>query len=341
MRPASLPADEEQRVQALLHTGLLDSEQEERFDRLTSLAQQVLRVPIALVSLVDSHRQWFKSRQGLQLRETPRVFSFCADAILGDEILEVEDARADVRFAGNPLVTGSPYVCFYAGAPLSTKDGHRIGTLCVISDQPRRLSSAERRILRALADCVEAEIHNMDLLRQSHVLEVTKKLGDFISQSQSLLMQDEVPHPAFDSLLQGLLQLTESKRGMVAEVRHHEDGATYFPICALTRTAQECMHQTPDVPVPCGGVDFTKLQTLSDAALQQRKPVIVNEPSQALQSGLLPEALPDITALMAVPVIQNQEVLAMIVLANRSGGYREKLLKFVEPLVHTDRKSVV
>ena len=185
MRPASLPADEEQRVQALVNTGLLDSAEEKRFERLTKLAQQVLHVPVALVSLVDSHRQWFKSRQGLEVRETSRDVSFCAHAILGKEILEIEDARADPRFADNPLVIGPPHIRFYAGAPLSTQEGYRIGTLCVVGDKPRRLSGEERSILRSLADCVEAEIHNIDLLRQSQALQMTKKLGDVISQAQS------------------------------------------------------------------------------------------------------------------------------------------------------------
>ena len=107
MRPASLPADEEQRVQALVSTGLLDSAEEKRFERLTKLAQQVLHVPVALVSLVDAKRQWFKSHQGLEVCETPRDVSFCAHAILDGEILEIEDARADERFADNPLVVGS------------------------------------------------------------------------------------------------------------------------------------------------------------------------------------------------------------------------------------------
>ena len=185
MQPASLPADEEQRVQALVNTGLLDSAEEKRFERLTKLAQQVLHVPVALVSLVDSHRQWFKSRQGLEVHETSRDVSFCAHAILGKEILEIEDARADPRFADNPLVIGPPHIRFYAGAPLSTQEGYRIGTLCVVGDKPRRLSSEERSILRSLADCVEAEIHNIDLLRQSQALQMTKKLGDVISQAQS------------------------------------------------------------------------------------------------------------------------------------------------------------
>lgn len=144
-------ASEERRLDALRRLALLDTPDEPSFDDLTRLAATAFDVPIALVSLVDSERQWFKSRVGLGVCQTSRDWAFCAHTIESDDVLEVPDARADPRFAANPLVTGAPHVRFYAGAPLKTTDGHRVGTLCVIDQTPRRLSQGQRDLLAGLA----------------------------------------------------------------------------------------------------------------------------------------------------------------------------------------------
>lgn len=155
---APLPADEPERLRALQALGLLDTPPEERFDRLTRLAAALFAVPIALVSLVDRDRQWFKSRQGLDLAETPREAAFCAHAILGPDVLLVPDAQADPRFADNPLVTGEPRVRFYAGVPLRLPDGSRAGTLCLNDTRPRDLDEKQIGLLRDLGALVEREL---------------------------------------------------------------------------------------------------------------------------------------------------------------------------------------
>jgi phosphoribosyl 1,2-cyclic phosphodiesterase/DNA-binding response OmpR family regulator len=156
---APVPADEDRRLAALHGLGLLDTAAEERFDRLTRLACHVFDVPIVAVSLVDTDRQWFKSCQGMDLRETPREAAFCAYTILGDDTLQVPDTLTDARFAENPLVTGEPRIRFYAGYPLTTPDGSRVGTLCLIDRRPRQLESAEVQALRDLAALVEREFN--------------------------------------------------------------------------------------------------------------------------------------------------------------------------------------
>jgi CheY-like chemotaxis protein len=158
-KPAPLPPDEERRLQALWACGVLDTEAEERFDRFTRIAAALFDVPIALVSLVDRDRQWFKSRRGLDARETTRDSAFCAHAILGEDVLQVPDALQDDRFADNPLVTGEPRVRFYAGAPLTLKNGTHAGTLCVIDHRARNLDEGQLQLLRDLARLVEREFH--------------------------------------------------------------------------------------------------------------------------------------------------------------------------------------
>lgn len=153
-----IPADDEERLAELRRFDVLDTPPDERFDRLTRLVADLLDVPIALVSLVDRDRQWFKAKVGLDVDETRRDVSFCAHAILGDDVFVVPDAARDERFADNPLVTGDPSIRFYAGAPLRTRGGFRVGTLCAIDRIPRELSDAHRRLLVDLADVVVDEL---------------------------------------------------------------------------------------------------------------------------------------------------------------------------------------
>ncbi len=158
MQHPPIPDNEDARLAALHSLRILDTPFEERFDRITRTTARLFRVPVALVSLVDENRQWFKSCHGLDTRETPRNVSFCSHAILSDGPLIIEDARLDPRFADNPLVTGKPHVIFYAGQPLSGPGGHKLGTLCLIDHRPRLFAEDERTALRDLAAWVELEL---------------------------------------------------------------------------------------------------------------------------------------------------------------------------------------
>jgi signal transduction histidine kinase len=164
-RGAPLRPDEDVRLAALRRLDILDTPPEERFDRVTRLARQMFDVPIVLVSLVDAERQWFKSCIGLPVSETPRGLSFCAYAIHEPGPLVVEDARRDPRFADNALVTGEPYIRFYAGHPLFSPDGFPLGTLCVIDRRPRTLGEADLAALGDLARLVEDELGAVELNR--------------------------------------------------------------------------------------------------------------------------------------------------------------------------------
>ncbi|MDX1494238.1 MAG: MBL fold metallo-hydrolase [Longimicrobiales bacterium] len=155
---APTPDDEEARLEALHRLGVMDTENEERFDRLTRIAAAVLGVPVSLVTLIDEERQWFKSAEGVDLRETSRDAAFCSHTILGDELMVVPDATNDDRFADNPLVTGPAHMRFYAGYPLKAPDGHRVGSLCIIDRKARELSARDRKLLEDLGHMVEEEL---------------------------------------------------------------------------------------------------------------------------------------------------------------------------------------
>ena len=173
MQEPEFPADESHRIEVLHSLHVLDTPPEERFDRITRVAQRLFDVPIALVSLVDSDRQWFKSCQGLSASETPRSISFCGHAILSPDTFVVANTLADPRFVDNPLVTGPPNIRFYAGHPLQAADGSLLGTLCIIDDKPRNFTPDMLALLADLAGCVERELNQLTLIEAKANIEAS------------------------------------------------------------------------------------------------------------------------------------------------------------------------
>jgi signal transduction histidine kinase len=167
-RPRLDTGDEAARLFALHGYHVLDTPAEARFDRITKLLARSLDMPMALISLIDAERQWFKARYGLDATSTTRDVAFCAHAIRDSETMIVEDARNDARFAENPLVLGDPFVRFYAGAPLVTPEGHRLGTLCVIDQKPRSLDAEQRALIEQLSQLVMDlfELRRLGALKQ-------------------------------------------------------------------------------------------------------------------------------------------------------------------------------
>ncbi|NNE62622.1 MAG: sensor domain-containing diguanylate cyclase [Gammaproteobacteria bacterium] len=177
MQKPDIPEDEQARLQDLRSLDILDTPPEERFDRLTRIANRLFGVPISLVSLVDDDRQWFKSSTGLSARETPRDISFCGHAILGEDIFVVNDTTTDERFIDNPLVLQDPKIRFYAGCPLTSLNGHKLGTMCLIDKEPRGFALEDRTILKDLAAMVEREIELIQLAINDELTGIPNRRG--------------------------------------------------------------------------------------------------------------------------------------------------------------------
>ena len=341
MLPPLMPENEAERLAALENLKLLDTDAEERFDRLTRLAQRLFNVQIALVSLVDAERQWFKSKQGLEACETGRDISFCGHAILDDVIFEVPDASKDQRFADNPLVTGPPDIRFYAGVPLSTVDGYHIGTLCIIDASPRHLSEEDRRALKDIANLVESEINHVRLQEQSKSLQAAQLLGDIITRAQSEFILKDNRQEAFDSLLNDILKLTESEYGFIGEVLKNKAGQHYLKTYAITDISwdvQSRKHYEEHAPK---GMEFTNLNSLYGVVMRTGEVVIANEPEQDSRSGGLPEGHPPLKAFLGIPIFFSRQLVAMLGVANRKEGYSPELVDFLRPLLATLGQLVV
>ena len=209
---ANLPLNEAERIKTLQNYQILDTPAEKDFDDIVYLASKICETPIALISLIDTNRQWFKANIGLDVCETHRDYAFCAHAIFKDELLVVPDATMDERFKNNPLVIEEPKIRFYAGAPLITPTGHRIGTLCVIDRQPRQLNEFQLNTLEILAKQVVKEL---ELRLQNKLL--TKKME--LIQQQKAAIQEILEER------NGLIeQLTESNmvRDRVLSIMAHD-----------------------------------------------------------------------------------------------------------------------
>jgi PAS domain S-box-containing protein len=457
MLKAPIPENEPERIAALLSYEILDTPPEPAFDGITRLAAHILDVPMALVSLVDDERQWFKSRYGLEVTETPRDMSFCGHVVAQDGPLVVVDTLLDARFADNPLVTGSPRIRFYSGYPLRSRDNHVLGTLCALDRSPREFTAAQDEMLRALAglvmDQLEARRNHLALLeREAHqaavldalpgiyfhlskdyrflgvrgaeyeslymapegfigrtvdevlppeacarmmpsleraqqsgsvhalryelpiggqtehfeariaakpdgslvvlvhrvtqevhdqqTLESQKSLLESIVRAQLDFLADVDPRQAFDRLLTDLLALTRSEYGFIGEVLKNDEGAPFLRTYAITNIAwDDATRSFYDEHAP-KGMEFFNLRSLFGAAMTSERPVIANAPASDPRRGGLPPGHPPLNAFLGLPLHSADQLVGLIGLANRPGGYDEDLVKHLRPLITTIAKLI-
>ncbi len=199
MNTAPVPSNEARRLKVLWQYEVLDTVPEEIFDDLTELAGAICGAPIALISLVDETRQWFKAKVGLSASETTRDTSFCAHAIMQPDLFIVADATRDARFKNNPLVVAEPKIRFYAGAPLVTPDGHALGTLCVLDKEPRELTPMQAKALRVLARLVVSQLelrrHSKELAKSREDTQFLKRELEKTRSQLDDLERGKPPHP--------------------------------------------------------------------------------------------------------------------------------------------------
>ena len=285
MQIARLPENEAARVATLHSMNILDTPREDRFDRYTRITARIFDMPIALISLVDKYRQWFKSAEGLEADETPRDISFCGHAILGDGVFEVRNTRRDPRFRDNPLVIEQPHIRFYAGAPLETPNGHKLGTLCIIDRVPRHLTDDEKTMLKNLADMVVGEMMSkIDTEtglanREEQILNGTKLIDDAEGErdfslllfdiSETFARQDGSdsqvpPGVVFAKLLQCHFPMAKSIAHMggyhfcvmLTEDRSFDERLAINRLCEDTRKSL-CGDGDPNtLPVYVGGIEY-------------------------------------------------------------------------------------
>ena len=207
-----IPQNEESRVRTLKSLNILDTLPEERFDRLTRMSKRLFGVPIALVSLVDENRQWFKSSMGLDVSETPRDISFCGHTILGNDVMVIPDAASDIRFADNPLVVNFPNIRFYAGCPLKSVNGCILGTLCIIDKVPRVFNEEDIEILKDLASMVEDELEAIQMATLDELTKISNRRGFLLLAEHYLnfCLRQDVPASLVYLDLNGFKQINDN-----------------------------------------------------------------------------------------------------------------------------------
>lgn len=255
-----IPSNEAERLHALKTLEIFDTAHEERFDRVTRMAKRMFGVSIALVSLIDKDRQWFKSNQGLEHSETARDISFCGHAINGDELFIIPNAISDERFIDNPLVVEAPYIRFYAGYPLKLRPGINIGTLCLLDPQPRVFDEEEQQLFKDLGVMIEQEIKSIQLATLDELTMISNRRGFLTLADHNLKICRRNQLPI------SFLLFDLNKFKAINDAYGHHEGD--FVLITFARTMLDTFREC-DVIGRLGGDEFVAVLTGSELSQAQ------------------------------------------------------------------------
>ncbi|WP_339799989.1 EAL domain-containing protein [uncultured Marinobacter sp.] len=326
---------EDRRIAALRRLHILDTPLEQRFERLTRLAQRFYQVETSLFSLMDEERQWFKSKQGLDVAETPREFAFCEYTLKQEKGFVVEDALTDPRICDNPLVTGEPYIRFYAGVPVREPTGFKIGTLCIIDSRPHSMGEADLETLRILASLVEDELErSFSAVATGEMFEVSQ-LNRSILRVQNVFLTSDNEHAAFEVLLDDLLTLTGSQIGMIGEVLYKADDSPFLKVGAITDISWSPETQALFQETQRRGMVFENMDGLLGAPVKTGQPIVSSGTMNDPRSSGFPPGHPPLNDFIGLPVHSGDRLVGLIGLANKPGGYVASLYSDLAPLLQT------
>lgn len=317
---------EHARLALLNRSALLDTPAEIEFDRIVQLAASVFRVPIALVSLVDDQRQWFKAKVGLDVCQTGREVSFCGHVVANGRMLVVDNALHDDRFADNPLVLGDPGIRFYAGAPLLISDQLAIGTLCLIDRQPRQFTLQDQTLLQQLADALS------DLIRKRMAVQLGQRqlrLLLTINQAQSSFLLDRDLGAACSTITQSLLDMSHCTLGFIASCQVNDSDTPYLAIPSIAHQQQDALQwlMRQLVPQP-SGYHLYGLDHVFGQAIANGEPLVIRQPALYDPGG----SLQPLQNLLVIPCFFHLSVLGVLVLANRAEGFDEEIVEHLTTL---------
>ena len=331
MIPPKLPPEEAARQAELDAAKILDTPPEAQFDRVTAAIAERLGVPIALVSLVDRDRQWFKSRVGLAATETSREVSFCGHVVADGQPLVVEDAQKDPRFVDNPLVVGDPNIRFYAGFPLTTTTGHVLGTLCAIDTSSHGLSEEDRQFTATMAELVSRTIELRIAAGERARLAFSNALHQLIESLQrSFIEAGAASQEWWRRALDGLIKVTGSEYGFIAEVESDEQGR-YLRTHAVTDISWNEETQKLYASAQETGMVFRNLNTLFGRVLVEGQTVVANDVEHDPRAGGRPPGHPPLTRFLGLACGRGDQLSAVVGLANRVDGYSADLVADLEP----------
>lgn len=332
------PYNETQRLAALHTLQVLDTPQELAFERMTQLARDLFDMPIALVSLVDKERQWFKSHPGLEVCETNRAFSFCAHAIAHDAPLVIEDTHQDERFADNPLVTDAPHIRFYAGYPIRPLEGMAIGTLCIIDHQPRQFSARDLKLLGSLAGQVE------ELLRQHKLQVELTHTAQRMQKEQKLLTvlhQGITDYQALMSgkqlwvfLMEALRELTDSDYALIGEVLP-TNTTNALKIHAITDLSWSEASRHLMEQMRSGDMTITNPHSLIGRVFAFGEVIMTDDVYNHTQRSDLPPGHPPLNNYLGVPIFSGEQLIGMYAIANSKQPLNQALLDWLQPFTDT------